>query len=391
MMYCLRSEWEMDFAEGGRQALGAPGCRALRRRHQRISAMPGMDGSELLRQTMLRYPDTMHIVLSGQCDRRTVINSIEPTHQFLSKPCQPEILRETLIRAGRRRAQLDDPWYRRMVSQVTSVPTLPAAHEQLAAELRSPGTSLPQVYRIIARDVGMTAKIMQLISSSFFGTPQKVTDPLQAARLFNLETIQDLLHATSAFDPLTVRGHASAYVERLLDHSLAVAKGARLISQAEKAEWGVAEQAFLAGFLHDLGILIKTEHATEIIAEVMQASLREGVSLDQAEKSHTGVTHGDIGGYLLALWGLPDPIVQAVTYHHCPGAAGNDRFTPLTAVHVATALDSQRFAGIVGATEPIDRDYLQSLGLWDHLDGWRELCAAAWRQTRGAPPTAASC
>ena len=383
MLYGMRREWQMDFAEGGVKALDLLAAHPY---DVVVSdmRMPGMEGSELLREVMLRYPATVRIVLSGQCDRQTVLRAVEPTHQFLTKPCDPESLKRALIRAFQRRDQLTEEWHKELVSRVVSVPSLPALHDELLNELQSPGASLRRVAEIVATDIGMTAKIMQLISTSFFGTPQRLADPVEAVRLFDLDTLRALALSTGVFSPFSASGWSLSLLERLSEHGRTVAATAKAITEAEGGDASQAEDAHLAGLLHDIGLVVLLQHTPLRAAAVLQTSREKQIPLGQAEKLNEHETHAEIGGYLMALWGLPEPIIEAITFHHAPRDAGSTGFAPLTAVHVATALDADWSQGMLGAPDPLDHDYLARLGRLDRLDVWRDL-ARSLQSRRGSP------
>jgi HD-like signal output (HDOD) protein len=381
MLRSLRREWTLDFAEGGREAL----ARLAEAPYDVVVTdmrMPGMDGAALLREVVTRYPSTVRIVLSGQCDRQTVLGAVDSTHQFLTKPCDPESLITTLIRACQLRERLPDDDCRRIVSRVTSVPSLPGHYEALAAELKSALPSLPRVSEIVTYDIGMTAKIMQLTHTSFFGTAQRISNPKQAVSLFDLDTIRALVFSTAAFAPLCDPEIPIALLERLLDHSLVVAAAAREIAIAEQQDASMVDDAYLAGFLHDIGILVIAEHLPHQIRDVLTASANHRQPIADAEMGCAKVTHADIGGYLMALWGLSASVVDAITLHHAPGVSSDQRFTPLTAVHVASAIDEERFLDTLGAASSIDIEYLERLGLANRFDIWREICRSV--QPQGA-------
>lgn len=200
MLRAQRREWDMEFAAGGPEAL------------ERLAVspfdvvvtdmrMPGMDGSELLREVTARFPATVRIILSGQCDRGTVFQSVASAHQFLTKPCDSETLKSTVARACGLRDQLPNDWHKQTVSRLTCVPSLPATHAKLLAETESPAVSIERVGEIIADDVGMSAKIIQLTSTGFFGTPQRCTNPVRAVSLFDLDTIRTFAASKSIFCP----------------------------------------------------------------------------------------------------------------------------------------------------------------------------------------------
>ena len=375
MLHSMRREWQMDFAEGGRQAL------------ERLAAspydavvsdmrMPHMDGSEFLHEVLRRYPATVRIVLSGQCDRQTVLRAVEPTHQFLSKPCDPETLKSTLLRACQCRDRLTDDGFKQLVSCVTSVPSLPLHYAELLAEVRSPDASLRRIGEIIAQDVGMTAKIMQLIHTSFFGTPQSLADPQRAASLFDLETLRALVLSTKVFSPFDEAFLESLHLRALYEHSLEVAVAAREIARAESHDASLADQAYLGGLLHDVGLLILAQSLPDSCEAVLRTSREDGIALCLAETQYLHESHGSIGAYLMALWGLPDAVIDAIAFHHCPTDSASSGFTPLAAIHVANAFCQEAIVGEIDAANTVDLEYLEGAGLAQRLDVWREICVS---------------
>jgi len=303
---------------------------------------------------MRRHPDTVRIVLSGQCDRETVLKTVDPTHQFLTKPCEAETLKSTLSRVCQRREQLCDNWHRQMVSRVASVPSLPAHYQSLMHELRAPDASLERASQIVAADVGMTAKILQLVSSSFFGTPQLPHDPARATNLFDLETLRALAFSTQAFAPFDAAGIDLALIERLNQHSLAVATAARAIVLAEGGTTEQAGQAYLAGFLHDVGLLVLAQHMPERVLHILTTAEDALSQLDGAERDTANEAHAAIGGYLMALWGLPGAIVDVIAFHHRPRLSPTPVFPTLAAVHVANAADTDHFTTVAEMPDNMD-------------------------------------
>lgn len=149
-------------------------------------------GSELLHEVMVRHPATVRIILSGQCDRQSVLKSVGPTHQFLTKPCDPATLKSTIAKIGTLRDQLPNQRMKQVVSRVQSIPSWRPAYEKFVAALESPAVSMNELGRIISRDVGLAAKILQLVNSGFFGIPQGVVDVTRAAAENSVfQTIRD--------------------------------------------------------------------------------------------------------------------------------------------------------------------------------------------------------
>jgi HD-like signal output (HDOD) protein len=374
MLRSMRHEWEMAFAGSGKEALVA-----LDRESFDVVVtdmrMPGIDGAELLAEVMSRHPKTVRIILSGHSDREVIMKSIGPAHQYLSKPCDAEILKATVVRACALRDLLANETLKRLASQMQSLPSLPSLYVELMTELQSPDSSIERVGEIISQDVGMTAKILQLVNPTFFGVREHISSPAEAARLLGLDTIRALVlsvHVFSELDQIRVSGFRP---DALWSHSLGVGNVSQQICRAENQERRVADESLMAGLLHDSGKLVLASNVPEQYAQALALAKRKNVTQLEAEQEIFGTTHAEVGGYLLGLWGLPDSIVGAVAFHHCPSKWLGQAFSPLTAVHVANVL--QREHSDTGTEEDMlvtDYNYLSKLGLADRLPAWRELC-----------------
>jgi HD-like signal output (HDOD) protein len=334
--------------------------------------MPGMDGSELLKEVMARHPATVRIILSGQCDRDTVLQAVAAAHQFLTKPCDSETLKSTVARACRLRDQLPNEWHKETVSRITCVPSEPRAYAALKAELESPAASIERVRETIVNDVGMSAKVIQLTSTGFFGTPQRCSDPMRAVSLFDLDTIRAFAASKDIFAPFASSDIPARFLTLLAQHSVMVAKAARGIARAETSDRAIADDAYLGGLLHDIGLFVMAQHGPASYREMLAAD--QETPLWSLEHGRGDTSHSDVGGYLVGLWGLPDQIVQAVAWHHMPERAADHGFTPLTAVHVASALLDPVFGGLGDGTSMANCDYLNAVGLAHRLPVWEGLC-----------------
>jgi HD-like signal output (HDOD) protein len=333
--------------------------------------MPGMDGAALLREIARTSPATIRIVLSGQCDRATVLSTVATAHQFLTKPCHPEVLTTTLLRACAHCDALAEARHRLMVGQIASVPSLPAHHAQLVAEAGSPGASVERIGAIVAADVGMSAKIGQLVSTSFFGAPRRVACPKRAAGLFDLDTLRALVRSTPVFEPFDPGLHTLGMLEVLTEHALAVAAAAKRIAEMESDDPLVAQDAYWAGMLHDVGLYLLAARMPECFEKSLRDWQDGRAALPEIEQGILGTTHADIGAYLMALWGFPDAVTEAIGLHHTPSRSSQAGFSPLTAVHVANAFDEGRKGGPRALCAALDRAYLARRGLDGRLDAWQ--------------------
>lgn len=373
MLHSLRNEWHMEFAESGEKALTLMAESPF---DVVVSdmRMPGMDGTQLLTETMTRYPGTVRIILSGQADQVSVMKAITPAHQYLSKPCDTETLKATVARACALRDTLSQQSLICLVSKVTTLPSLPHIYTKLLEELQSEGASVQGVAELIAQDIGMTAKLMQMVNSSFFGIPRRVESPTHAAAMLGLNVLKPLVLSAGIFSQFHADGLHGYSVESLMEHSLAVSHLAQQFAKSHSDNKELAEDALLAGLLHDVGQLLLAANMPEQFGTALTLARDNKISLCDAELKFFGATHADVGAYLLGLWGLADPIIEAVAFHHQPSKCAADSFTPLTAVHVANILanEAQTSCGITYSLD-MDVDYLEHCGVVDQLPKWRDM------------------
>jgi DNA-binding NtrC family response regulator len=202
MLRSIRHEWEMEFAVNGEEALGFmakfPFDVIVSDMH-----MPGISGVELLDTVKKRYPRTVRIVHSDYSDRKMVLQSARSVHQFLMKPCNAETMKYTIERACKLRDLLRNETLKEIITGIHKLPSLPRLYNSIVAELYSKKTSLKKVSNIISQDVSMSAKILQLVNSAFFGLPQKIVDPHQAVVFLGMDTLKALvlsIHVFSSFE-----------------------------------------------------------------------------------------------------------------------------------------------------------------------------------------------
>jgi len=372
MLRVMRHEWDMHFATGGLEALELMARESIDLVVSDMR-MPGMNGLEFLTEVKARYPNVIRIVLSGHADQLLIMRAVGVTHQYLSKPCDAEALRSTVTRALELRALLGNDPIKRLISRLSVLPSLPALYSEIVSELQSADASIHRAGEIIAKDPGMTAKILQLVNSAFFGIRRVVSNPADAAAYLGLETIQSLvlsLHAFARFEACRLPGCS---IDQIWSHSMAAGLLAKRIMEGEKAGRAQAAEAFTAGLLHDLGKLVLTANLPQEYGTVLARVAHGEVALHDAEREVLGSTHAEIGSYLLGLWGLPDPIIEAVALHHRPGECADKAFGPLCAVHAANVLEKEHSSGTAfpGQASRLDLTYLDAIGKACRLENWR--------------------
>jgi len=368
-LHSMRSEWQMRFVSSAAEALGT----LERETYDAVVSdmrMPMIDGAELLERIKDRYPDIVRMILSGQSSREAIYRSIAPAHQFLSKPCNPKELVSRLTQAFAMRDVLSNQSLKTVISGMRSIPTLPTLYGELTNSLRSEEPSLTQIARIISKDVGMAAKILQLANSAFVGASGHVSSLVQALSLIGTENVRTLVLSVHVFSQFDGQSNVAARLPAIWDHSVAVSSLAQRIAACENSPKGLVEESFTAGLLHDIGKVILLVEMPGEYCEIFESGFRRG---EDRERARLGCTHGEVGAYLMSIWGIPLPVVRAVAFHHHPSQTGETHFSSLTAVHAANAVVSATQNSAQNHDAAIDMDYLDSLKLRHREPIWRKL------------------
>jgi len=368
----MRAEWEVALANSGAEALETMAKTPFDVVITDMR-MPGMDGAQLLDLVKVKFPRTVRIILSGQSDRETILRSVAPSHQYLSKPCDLDELKQRLMRAFALRDMLNDSHLREVIGRLKTVPSLPALYVAVTEALRSSDGSIAEIGSLIARDMGMSAKVLQLVNSAFFGLSSRVSSPQQAAILIGIENLKALVLSVQVFSDLG--GHLTRELGFLWNHSMTTASFAKAITRVELSSRGVMEDAFTAGLLHDVGRLVLASAFGAEYQLVLKRAAEPGALLAQCEADAFGCTHNGVGAYLLGLWGLTDSVVEAVAWHHQPAHAQPASFSALIAVHAADYYDNQlQVHPASDETSEMDEPLLTQIGLQRQLPSWEKAC-----------------
>jgi HD-like signal output (HDOD) protein/CheY-like chemotaxis protein len=365
-----RPDWYVAFATGGREALE----KLQAERFDVVASdlrMFGMDGSELLRNVQERHPRAVRIIFSAPADRAAARRIVHMAHQFVVKPCEVKTLVEVIERSYNLGSLLVDENLRGMVAQIGQLPAVPSVVAELNEVLAWPSSSLSDVAAVVEGDPALCAKLLQLVNSSFFGLAQRMTSVGRAVSYLGTDVLKSLAMTIEVFefakDHPAIPGF-SIETERL--RALRTAQIARQIGTGR----GVDEEAFIAGILHDVGRLILAQRVPDRFAGILETARRTGRPSFLLEEEAFGVTHAEIGAYLLGLWGLPFSIVEAIAFHHRPGRVSQSRLDLLGVVHVAAGLASELERHTEGSQAErglLDEQYLVAIGLADELPNLR--------------------
>jgi putative nucleotidyltransferase with HDIG domain len=254
-----------------------------------------------------------------------------------------------------------------LLPQVTKALSLPANYEGVIRELESPNGSLSRAAAIISQDPVMSAKVLQVANSAFYGLAEQVTDAVEAIFHLGSEQLKALVLVSSAINRYTPEQLKRFPLEDVWKHSLLVASFARLIADAEGLDRRACETAGTAGLLHDIGKFLFAANIPERYEAVWQVTYI-APRVEERELLLLGTTHAEFGACVLGMWNLPMGVLDAVAWHHAPSSSRDRTPSILTAVHAANVLAHEKGKH---STKSFDEEYLERLGLQEAPKRWR--------------------
>jgi putative nucleotidyltransferase with HDIG domain len=371
---CPENPWDVAFAKGGLQALASLSqspCDAIVADMQ----IPGMSGAQLLDEVMQRSPQTLRFIRASLADQQAAMKCVGTAHQYLLKPSDAQTISHALERAFTLESWLPSETVQKVIAQMKKLPSPPTLYFKIVSELQSPDSSIENIGEMVAQDPILSAKLLQVVNSAVFGLQLQVVGASEAVMYLGMETTKALVllaHTFSYFDKVRT---ASFSIEKLWKHCVVTGKFAEKVAREYGCDADMVGQSFTAGMLHDIGKLLLAANLPEEFKAALTLSQKDTLQLCDAENAVFGANHAELGACLLGIWGLPTAIVEAVALHHYPIRFLSKQFCPLTAVHVANALEHESHKEVPAApVATVDSNYLAELGLTDRLDAWRDRC-----------------
>jgi HD-like signal output (HDOD) protein len=381
-----RGQFEMRHVASGEEAL----VRLVAEKYDVIissTRTADMDGAVLLQTVCEQHPAMVRILLASQQEMERALRAVPVAHQFLLKPCDPTMARIAVERATNLSRILNNRMLASLVGTVKDLPVLPKTYFALREKLQDPEVPITELVEVVEKDVAISAKIFQLVNSAFFGLPLEVSSIKSAVSFLGIQMLQNLVLAAEVFSMINDTTALPGFsFEELQAHSQLAAKIAIRLPAAPHTR----DIAVMAALVHDVGKLVLATRSPRHFARALAEATREQVPLFAAEKQLMGVSHGEVGAYLLGIWGLPSPVVEAVAYHHTPEAAtSNDTLDAVGIVHIANILahEAVQRSGLKPEfpTQSIDPGYLERLGISAQYCDWQEMAGAVANQVPAAP------
>lgn len=371
LLHLYRNRWEMHFVSDSQHAAQLVQTQTFDLVLSDYQ-MPGINGAELLEQVRQRSPETARVILSGVADNLSLSRLTAVAHRVVAKPCQPEAFKEIVLRICVLQESMPNLHLRRQLLARNSFPSRPLIFAELQSAIDSRQTSSKAVATIVSRDLNLATKIVQLANSSYYGCARKITQLDHAIAMLGIDTISALALSLGTMDRFAGKVN-SQWLDRLMDHSLEVARLAADMATQLPGTTTFVNEAFLAGLLHDCGklVLAQAGHADDLPPSDSPAWGWE-IPDWQAEQKIWGMNHAAVGGMILELWGLPLSLAEAVSFHHQPAQATCMESNAAAVVHIADAMfhlsqhrDPHRFDA------QVDPALLQQLEWQTQVEHWK--------------------
>jgi putative nucleotidyltransferase with HDIG domain len=335
-------------------------------------------GANFLQEVWKQRPRTVRFLIAKSLSPDLLVTCALGSHHFVPKPLEVLAVSAALSRADSINQYMRNDRIQSLVSRMRTLPSRPSLYLEVMRELRSPTANATTVGEIVEKDLAMSSKLIQVVNSAFYGVGQQVTEPAAAVLLLGLETTASLVLSIEAFARFDKVKPIYFSMDRVWRHSQSVALSAKRIAELMTNDPDVARYAFTAGLLHDIGKLALALNFEEQYHGALKLAEKQKLSPSDVEAQVFGATHADTGAYLLAVWGLPLPVVEAVARHHAPSRALDKHFSATTALHLAERLE---YAADVERNHlegvQIDLNYPPELGLTGRMEELRTIVRRA--------------
>jgi HD-like signal output (HDOD) protein len=307
-----RGEWQVVTAPGAERALSLMAEQPF---DVVVSDTLNVEetGRPLLEEVQRLRPETVRVLITGAPSPEAALRALPSAHQVLSKPCGSVEFEQKLVEICWLGDLVSDAALKSVVGGLSTLSARPAAYDRLRSALAQPHTDLVQVGRLVEADMALTAKILQVVNSSFFGLARQMVNVGQAVAYLGTDALEALVLAASLGG---LSGRASRVAGFDADALQAAAEDRALRARAA-APVALRDGAFTAALLSEIGQLVLACARPAELEQVLAAAAGDG-PLQQVERQRWGFDHARVGAYLLGLWGLPVNVVHAVAYHHEP-------------------------------------------------------------------------
>lgn len=325
------------------------------------------DSLGFLQQVAASHSSARRFLRAEVCE---INPEIVTKHTILPRAWNAGLIDEAINRSLALAHWQSNPALVEIISAIHKIPTLPTLYTEITEALKK-DCSAEEIAQLISKEPGITAKLIQFVNSGQAALNRRISNPVEAVMFFGTQRLRTLVLLSSMFTRFDGAKCAAFSLDQFFKNSLQVATWSSAIAMSECKNKELADLCFTSGLLHDFGVLLLASSLPERCKQAFKFAIERKISADCAEFEIFGITHADLGGFILATWNLPFPIINAVGNHHTPSFSHDTAFTPLTAVHIATAVNAKARTGNLS----YDKSYMERIGMAGKVEFWADKLA----------------
>ena len=262
------------------------------------------------------------------------------------------------------------------VKDISQIATLPEVTLKIIDLVEDENSSARDLHHLIVTDPALCSRVLKVVNSAFYGLPRQIASINRAVSLLGQNAVKNIVMAAS-LAKLFRGGRLSPHFDAhdLWSHAVATGGMARMIS--EECRRGISDEAFLAGLIHDVGILVEFQHDQAKFAAVVEECHATGRDFRECEREMLGATHEDFGAALCEAWKFPKSLAWAARHHHEPGNAPPANRDLPWIVHLADRMSVKIWGGF--RMDLASLDSVQEAQDWLGIDdeGIERICERA--------------
>lgn len=275
--------------------------------------MPGINGFDFLRQVKEKYPATMRVALSGYTDSRAIYKALEENvaKMYMFKPWDNRELLSTIEKMFQLEEVFTDKKIMDLINNLDDLPTIPALYSKIKTMIQE-DEDVEKIATLIEADQASSAKILRIANSAFYGA--KTGSISQAIMYIGLANIKSILLSNAVFN---VKGPMKDRVQHLWRNAALTNKMTNHLFFKITGK-KIPNVFASAGLLHNVGMVVLISKFCNVWDEIVKSGIVSNMECSEIGKRILGVSHEELGGYLLNWWELPLPIVESALYHQNP-------------------------------------------------------------------------
>lgn len=369
-----RDNWVFTYCHSGKEALDLV-CKNYYDLVITDMRMKDVKGSTILEKVKEISPKTIRFIISGYSNRDYIVETVNCADQFLSKPFTVKKFDEAIRVALKSFETIDNKEFDKIGAYFDEIPTLPKLYTELTNVIQDKNSSMLDIVKVIEKDIVVTAKVMQLANSALFGNYNTITKLSSAVSKLGLQTIKsiviskDLFHSFGKVDIKTFEIHS------IYKHSFLVSRLSQKIALNLNRSDEELNNLAMASMLHDIGKIILIMNKKNEYRRIMKALKTEKTNLVTLEKEILGISHAEVGAYLLKRWNMPDEIVNIIQNHHNPRYALSECFNPASILYMANILANKKEYNHKYDND-FDKGFLTKFDLIKYLPEWEKITNA---------------